>query len=92
MRFAVAVLSFLLLGPATVWAQGAECNPVCDFTHYYGPYNYAYRYFPFDYRFSEPAVTCLPLCDRDGYCSPYVACDTPLRRGGRVLVRTRARR
>ncbi len=91
MRFAAAVVGFLLLGSSLASAQSVDCTPVCDFTHYYGPYNYAYRFAPYDYLFSMPAATCVPICDRNGYCAPYSACEYPLRRG-RVLVRTRARR
>lgn len=91
MRLAVAVLSILILGPAAVRAQDLECSPVCNFTHYYGPYNYAYKNFPLDYVYSKPAVICLPVCDGNGYCSPTPTCQFQLRPVGRVLVRSRAR-
>jgi hypothetical protein len=76
----LAGLTFLLVGAASpAAAQGPQsCYPYCDFTHYYGPY---------DYRYLRPGLICYPICGPDGRCSPNPACVGQSTRG-RITVRS----
>jgi hypothetical protein len=57
---ATAVLSLL-------WGAGAamavDCAPNCDFVHDYGPYDFSYI---------RPGLAGIPVCDRQGNCSPHL--------------------
>lgn len=49
-----------------LWAGIAfadDCAPHCDWTHDYGPYDFSWVY---------PGLVGIPVCDRDGNCSPYL--------------------
>ena len=73
-RFVLAFLAFLGIGTSPVSA--AECFPHCDYTHYYGL---------FDFTYIAPGLFGYPLCDGRGNCSPQLAY-SPVRRG-RITVR-----
>jgi hypothetical protein len=57
---ATAILSLL-------WGAGAalavDCAPHCDFVHDYGPYDLSYI---------RPGLAGIPVCDRQGNCSPHL--------------------
>jgi hypothetical protein len=72
-HLALAFLAFFGIGTGAVSA--AECFPHCDYTHYYGPFNFTYI---------EPGLFGYPLCDVRGNCSPQLAY-SPVRRG-RITV------
>ena len=69
----VAVILAALCGPA---AAEVGCFPYCDFTHYYGPY---------DYTWVRPGLFLYPRCGPSGDCSPYVIGSSRFR--GRVTIR-----
>jgi hypothetical protein len=58
----------------------AGCYPYCDYTHYYGPY---------DYRYVRPGLYCYPLCRPDGACVPNPLCVVQAPRGS-ITVRSLA--
>lgn len=68
----------LLLAGGLSPAAAQSCYPNCDFTHYYGPY---------DYRYLRSGLICKPICGPDGWCSPNLACNDQLTRG-RITVRS----
>ena len=75
-HFALAFLAFLYVGTHPVSA--AECFPHCDYTNYYGP---------FDFTYVEPGLFGYPLCGPRGNCSPQLAYSTSGVRRGRITVR-----
>jgi len=70
---AAALLLAALSGPALA---EVGCAPNCDFTHYYGPY---------DYTWVRPGLYLYPRCGPTGDCSPYVVSSSHYR--GRVTIR-----
>jgi hypothetical protein len=83
-RYAALVpVSFIILlgcGQPAAAQSGPGCYPHCDFTHYYGPYNYGYV---------QPGLICYPRCRPDGVCAPDPLCISQQPRG-RVTVRSLA--
>jgi hypothetical protein len=81
-RFVGTILVGILAvlgGAAPAAAQSHPgCYPYCDYTHYYGPY---------DYRYIRPGLYCYPLCRLDGSCVPNPACVVQAPRGT-VTVRS----
>ena len=75
---AVCMLLGLAAGPA---AADVDCAPYCDFTHYYGPYDFTYV---------RPGLYLYPYCGPSGSCSPYLV-TSAARYRGRVTVRSIAR-
>jgi hypothetical protein len=75
-HFALAVMAFLCVGTHPVSA--AECFPHCDYTNYYGP---------FDFTYVQPGLFGYPLCGPRGNCSPQLAYSTTGVRRGRITVR-----
>jgi hypothetical protein len=74
--FAAAALGFFLFGAGTVSAE--DCAPHCDYSHYYGPYDFTYI---------RPGMFAYPICDRQGNCSPHLIYTYPGHRYGRITVR-----
>jgi hypothetical protein len=72
----LATVAFLVA--ATGAASAAECFPHCDYTHYYGP---------FDFTYIQPDLFGYPLCGPRGNCSPQLAYSTSGIRRGRITVR-----
>jgi hypothetical protein len=56
----------------------AECFPHCDYTNYYGP---------FDFTYVQPGLFGYPLCGPRGNCSALLAYSTSGVRRGRITVR-----
>ena len=78
-HFVLAFLAFLaFFGIGTSAVAAAECFPHCDYTHYYGP---------FDFTYIQPGLFGYPLCDPRGNCSPQLAYSTAGIRRGRITVR-----
>ena len=75
-HFVLAFLAFCCVGTRAVSA--AECFPYCDFTHYYGP---------FDFTYVQPGLFGRPLCGPRGNCSPHLVYSTSGFRQGRITVR-----
>jgi hypothetical protein len=75
-HFVLAVLAFLCVGTHDVSA--AECFPHCDYTNYYGP---------FDFTYIQPGLYGYPLCGPRGNCSPQLAYSISGVRRGRITVR-----
>jgi hypothetical protein len=69
-----------------------DCNPYCDFVHYYGPldFSYVYRRSPVGFTNAGPGLFLYPHCAPNGTCSPYLISSYPRRPIGRVIVRTRS--
>jgi len=74
---AIAAALAFTTGPA---AAEVGCAPNCDFTHYYGPY---------DYTWVRPGLFVFALCGPSGYCSPHLIRSSRYR--GTVTIRTLAR-
>jgi hypothetical protein len=59
------ILATAILG--LLWGVGAalavDCAPHCDFVHDYGPYDFSYI---------RPGLAGIPVCDRQGNCSPHL--------------------
>jgi hypothetical protein len=72
----LAVAAVLCIGTRAISA--AECFPYCDYTHYYGP---------FDFTYVQPGLFGYPLCGPRGNCSPHLAYSTSGIRRGRITVR-----
>jgi hypothetical protein len=72
----VALLAFFCLETPAVSA--AECFPYCDYTHYYGP---------FDFTYVQPGLFGYPRCGPQGNCSPQLLMSTTGVRRGRITVR-----
>jgi hypothetical protein len=61
-----ASLAFFLSGAAAALAEA--CFPHCDYTHYYGPFDFSYR---------QPGLFGYPQqCGPQGDCSPHLAYTT----------------
>jgi hypothetical protein len=75
-HFVLAILAFLCVGTRPVSA--AECFPHCDYTNYYGP---------FDFTYVQPGLYGHPLCGPRGNCSALLAYSTSGFRRGRITVR-----
>ena len=75
-HFVLAFLAFLCVG--THAASAAECFPYCDYTHYYGP---------FDFTYVQPGLFGYPLCGPRGNCSALLDYSTSGVRRGRITVR-----
>jgi hypothetical protein len=65
-RFVFAVLGFFLAGTGVAFAE-RECFPHCDYTHYYGP---------FDFTYARPGLFGYPHCGPQGDCSPHLTYTT----------------
>jgi hypothetical protein len=74
--FALGIMAFSCAGTRAVSA--AECFPYCDYTHYYGP---------FDFTYVQPGLFGYPLCGPRGNCSPHLVYSTTGFRRGRITVR-----
>ena len=74
--FAAALLAFFCVGTHT--ASAAECYPHCDYTHYYGP---------FDFTYVQPGLYAYPRCGVRGNCSPYMVYSTSGFHRGTITVR-----
>ena len=61
LRVLAASFVLVLSGPASAFAQ--SCAPTCDWNHDYGPYDFSWVY---------PGLVGIPVCDRDGNCSPHL--------------------
>ncbi len=61
LRVLVASFVFVLAGLGSAAAN--SCAPHCDWTHDYGPYDLSWVY---------PGLVGIPICDRDGNCSPHL--------------------
>ena len=79
-HFGLAFLASLWLGTwlGTLPVSAAECFPYCDYTHYYGP---------FDFTYVQPGLFGYPLCGPHGNCAPHLVYSTSGVRRGRVTVR-----
>jgi hypothetical protein len=79
-HFALAFLASSFLGTwlGTGAVSAAECFPYCDYTHYYGP---------FDFTYIQPGLFGHALCGPRGNCSPQLAYSTTGIRRGRITVR-----
>jgi hypothetical protein len=79
-HFALVFLASLSLGTwfETRPVSAAECFPRCDYTHYYGPYDFTYV---------RPGLFAYPRCDLRGNCSPQLVYSTSGFRRGNVTVR-----
>jgi hypothetical protein len=75
-HFALAFLAAFWLGTRAVSA--AECFPHCDYSHYYGP---------FDFTYVQPGLFGYPLCGPRGNCSALLVYSTSGVRRGRITVR-----
>jgi hypothetical protein len=75
-HFALAFLAFFCVG--TRAGSAAECFPYCDYTHYYGP---------FDFTYIQPGLFGYPLCGPRGNCSAHLTYSTSGFRRGRITVR-----
>ena len=71
-----AMLALFCIGMRS--APAAECYPYCDFTHYYGP---------FDFTYVRPGLYGYPICGPRGYCSPNLVYSTSGFRRGTITVR-----
>jgi len=79
-HFALAFLGSFWLGTwfGTSIVSAAECFPYCDYTHYYGP---------FDFTYVQPGLFGYPLCGPRGNCSAHLVDSTSGIRRGRITVR-----
>ena len=75
-RLIVAALALIFGLASQPAAAEVDCAPNCDFTHYYGPY---------DYTWVRPGLYRYAYCGASGNCSPYVISSSRFR--GRVTVR-----
>jgi len=77
LRFlAAALLAFFCIGMRT--APAGECYPHCDYTHYYGP---------FDFTYVKPHLFAYPRCGLLGNCAPHMVYSTSGFRRGTITVR-----
>jgi hypothetical protein len=73
----LAFLAFAGIASGPARAQQL-CYPNCDYTHYYGP---------FDFTYIRPGLFAWPHCGPQGDCSPHLAYTTGIvRHRGRVTV------
>ncbi len=79
-HFALAFLAAFWLGTwsGTRAVSAAECFPHCDYSHYYGP---------FDFTYVQPGLFGYSLCGPRGNCSALLAYSTSGVRRGRITVR-----
>lgn len=79
-HFGLAFLASLWLGAwlGTRAASAEECFPRCDYTHYYGPYDFTYV---------RPGLFGYSRCDPRGNCSPQLVYSTSGFRRGNITVR-----
>jgi hypothetical protein len=68
-RFGIASVAFLLAGTSALAQQA--CSPHCDYTHYYGP---------FDFTYARPGLFGHPHCGPQGDCNPHLRYATGLLR------------
>ncbi len=74
----MALLTFAAVSPGPARAEQL-CYPHCDYTHYYGP---------FDFTYIQPGLFAWPHCGPQGDCAPHLAYTTGVRRpAGRITVR-----
>lgn len=73
------LLAFAGASPAAAQSR-PNCQPYCDYTHYYGPY---------DFNYVRGGIYCYPRCRPDGTCLPNPAC-VDQRATGRITVRSLA--
>jgi hypothetical protein len=77
-----ALLGLSIAGTGPAVAQQA-CFPHCDYTHYYGPYDFSYKQ-------PGPGLFGYPHCGPQGDCAPNLSYATGLPRpipAGRITVR-----
>jgi hypothetical protein len=81
----------LLMTASAAWAE-QNCNPYCDFVHYYGPFDFSYVRSPgpVAFTYAGPGLFLYPRCGPSGTCSPYLISSYPRRPIGRVIVRSRS--
>ena len=72
----IALLAFFGVGTRAVPA--AECYPHCDYTHYYGP---------FDFTYIQPHLFAYPRCGPSGNCAPQMVYSTSGFHRGTITVR-----
>jgi hypothetical protein len=73
-----ALLTFAAISPGPTRAEQL-CYPHCDYTHYYGP---------FDFTYIQPGLFAWPRCGPQGDCAPHLAYTAGVRRpAGRITVR-----
>jgi len=77
---AAALFGLVLAGSGAASAE--QCYPVCDYYHDYGPQDFTYV---------RPGLYGFPRCGPSGDCSPYLVYTYPIRRQGRITIRTRSR-
>ncbi len=80
-KSAVAALVILLSFASSPARAAMDCNPYCDFVHYYGPHDFSYI---------RPGLFLYPRCGPSGECSPLLISAYPRRPIGRIIVRSRA--
>jgi len=90
-RCLAAAVVFLLVVGSSARAE-YDCNPYCDFVHYYGLLDFSYVRSPGPVAFSYagPGFFLYPRCGPSGTCSPYLISSYPRRPIGRVIVRSRS--
>jgi hypothetical protein len=64
-RVAVAVAASLVAGTGAAVAE--QCSPRCDYSHYYGPYDFTY---------AKPGLFGYPRCGPQGDCAPRLVYTT----------------
>ncbi len=72
----LACLAFFPVGISTASAEA--CFPHCDYTHYYGP---------FDFTYAQPGLFGYPHCGPQGDCSPNLTYSTAGFPRWRITVR-----
>lgn len=80
LRYIAVTISALIasLAGSAVPAAAEDCGSVCDYWHYYGPYDFTYI---------KPGLFAYPRCDWQGNCSPHLIYFNSNRRYGRITVR-----
>jgi len=76
--FALAFLALAFSCVGTPTVSAAECFPHCDYTHYYGP---------FDFTYIQSGLFGYPRCNAQGNCFPQLVYSTTSFRLGRITVR-----
>ena len=72
-----AVLAVALAIAVRPAAAQVSCAPYCDFTHFYGP---------FDFTWVRPGLFLYPSCVPSGECSPFLIYSPRVPFRGRVTV------
>jgi hypothetical protein len=80
--FPLAFAVVLATGVLAASAAFAQCDPYCDYTHDYGPY---------DFTWARPGLYGYARCGRGGECSPYLAYSYSGYPRGRITIRSRSR-